>query len=74
MKAILKTVGVVFLLLLATILVGWLMLVAFDRNADVECHKLQSQSIEFGRKVFFITKFEKAMCDDRDILIDASVR
>ena len=72
MKQIFKTILVATVLLLTTVLVGRLMLVGFDRNAKVQCQKLEEQSREY--KDFFLSKYEKALCDDYGFAIVAPVR
>lgn len=72
MKQFLNAIVVASALLLATFIVGKVMLMSFDRDAVVQCHKLEQQAGEF--KGFFLSKYEKALCDDHGILIDAPVQ
>lgn len=72
MKDILKSVFTATLILLTTILVGWVFVGVYGENVKVECRNLQQQSTEY--KDFFLTKYEKAMCEDYGFQIEAPVR
>lgn len=70
MKTILQIVlGIaaiaVFVLILST---------GLDKQEVVDCNNLVSQSEEFANAGFYITSWEKEMCDAHGITINAPVR
>jgi hypothetical protein len=49
-----------------------LIIKGIDKEEQIECYKLQEQSQEY-RRGFFITKWQKEMCDRWNIKVDAPV-
>lgn len=61
-----------FVILFGAIVVAglWYSLQESDR---VYCYKLQSQSVEFKDKGFYITELDKKICDELSIIVNAPV-
>lgn len=69
--SVMKALGVVLSLALATFIVGWALVSSFISSEIVTCKTLQAQSKQYP--LFYITKTDKEMCDHHEIWIDAPV-
>lgn len=73
MKIIIKDIiaALLIVVVIAAVIVAFIY--ALDKSEEVKCLKLQSQSEQY-QQTFYLTVFEKEMCDYHNILINAPVQ
>jgi hypothetical protein len=72
MKEIVKSLIIALVLVVIGCAFVALLVKATEKEEKIECYKLQEQSQEY-RRGFFITEWQKEMCDRWNIKVDAPV-